>query len=153
MAIQRGRASAVSLDIVPPTPGIIGLKQRPPVPDTFPATSQEAKLWREIVNAEAADWFNVGDLPLLEAYCRAFANYRRVTKEAIGAPFVITGAQGGHIPNPIYRVQDTLAKQMAALASKLRLAQSSRVTGHQAKGAATKNARLAGVTKPWEQSA
>ena len=110
-------------------------------------------MWRSIVSAETADWFHAGDLPLLEAFCRATINYRKVTLQCIDAPFIVSGAQGGPIPNPIYRVQDTLAKQMAQLASKLRLAQSSRVTGHQAASKAKNNNPTESGLKPWQRAA
>lgn len=150
MATQRGRKSAEALLSVVGTT----LKQRPEPPFAFGKRSAEATQWREIVNGEAVEWFNKGDLPLLEAYCSAVVNYRKVSKEAQGAPFVITGAQGGSIPNPVFRVQDMLSKQMATLAVKLRLSQSSRLSGHQAASTAKKSASAAETgLKPWERAA
>lgn len=151
MASQRGRKSVESqvLSVVGTT-----LKQRPEPPVSFLKNSYEAEQWREIIEAESVDWFSSGDLPLLEAYCRAAVNYRKVSKQAEGALFVIAGAHGGSVPNPIYRMQDMLAKQMATLAQKLRLTQSSRVSGHQAGSAAKKNAAIAATgSKPWERAA
>ena len=150
MAEQRGRKSAAgiaSLSVV-----TIGMKERPKVPKAFRADSVEAQIWRLIVEAESADWFHAGDLPLLEAYCAATANYRRISKEADGQPFVLAGVQGGAIANPIFRMQDMLAKQMAALATKLRLAQSTRVSGHEAGSTAKKNVKSASGDKPWQHA-
>lgn len=151
MALQRGRKSAETLSSVANMP--LGFKARPGAPAVFGANSPEAEMWRDIVGGESADWFNEGDLPLLEAYCRAAANYRKVSADADGQPFTLQGAQGGPISNPIYRVQDMLAKQMATLAVKLRLTQSSRVTNHQAASTAKKNAKAGDGRKPWQEAA
>ena len=151
MASQRGRKSVESqlLSVVGTT-----LKQRPEPPVSFLKNSHEAEQWRAIVDAESVDWFLSGDLPLLEAYCRAAVNYRKVSKQAEGALFIIPGSHGGSVANPIYRMQDMLAKQMATLAQKLRLTQSSRISGHQAGSVMKKNTAATSTgTKPWERAA
>ena len=154
MAKQRGRSSFESQTVLGAVP--LGVKQRPGVPAAFKDNSPEADMWRSIVSAETPDWFNAGDLPLLEAFCRATINYRKVTLQCTDAPFVVIGGHNNPIQNPIYRVQDTLSKQMAQLASKLRLAQSSRVTGHQAASKARNNNNnnpTESGLKPWQRAA
>ena len=151
MATQRGRQSLDAQTVLGAVP--LGVKQRPAVPVAFRDNSAEADLWRTIVAAETADWFHAGDLPLLEAFCRATIDYREVTLQCARAEYVVTGAHGGQAINPIYKVQDMLAKQMAALATKLRLAQSTRVTNHQAGSKAKNNNPTESGLKPWQRAA
>lgn len=158
------RKSAAELEMRVAT--VTDIPQRPPIPRAFRRGSAEAAGWTEIVNAQAADWFQSGDLPLLEAYCRAIVQYRRVSADiengngGLGAPFTLEGSHGGMQPNPIYSLQDRLARQMATLAVKLRLSQSTRLT---AQVAGTKGRAQAGRNgaqgpagepeKPWQRSA
>ena len=149
MVTQRGRQSLsaqVLLGVVP-----LGFKERPGIPDAFRSNSPEAALWRTIVAAESADWFHPGDIPLLEAFCRATINYRKVTVKCASAPYTLTNFHGAQSVNPIFRMQDMLAKQMAALATKLRLAQSTRVSAHQAGSTVRKNATTEAGLKPWQR--
>lgn len=148
MATQPGRQSAAAQSVLSAVP--VGLKQRAEVPVAFRDNSPEAEMWRSIVSAEAAEWFHAGDLPLLEAFCKAAVHYRRVTVICETAAYVIESAHGGQTINPIFKLQDLLAKQMAGLAGKLRLAQSTRVSNHQAASTAKKSASGA---KPWERAA
>lgn len=153
MAESRGRKSAAEQQVltIVPTVG----HQRPPVPADFHEASYEAKLWKSIVDENAADWFNDSDLPLLEAYCRISANHRRVSEIAYSEPFTVTGAQGGLIANPIFGVQTKLAQTMGSLTVKLRLAPSTRLTAQVAgtKGRAAASQYKANGTaggRPWD---
>lgn len=139
----RGRQSAAAA-LVESSGKVVTLKRRP---DPWPGlTRREAALWRTIVKAQSVDWFAPGDMPILAAYCRAISLHERVSKEAEEAKFTIMGAQGGEIVNPIFKVQDMAARQLAGLAVKLRLTQSAKWTEQKA---ATKNGD--GKTKkPWE---
>lgn len=58
----------------------------------------------------------------------------------------VFGPQGGEMVNPIFKVQDMAARQIAGLAVKLRLSQSAKWTEQKA---ATKHAD-AQSKKPWE---
>ena len=151
MATQRGRQSIEAQSVLGAVP--LGIRQRPGVPAAFKDNSPEADLWRTIVSAETADWFHAGDLPLLEAFCRVTVDYRDVTRSCLTAEYVVTGAHGGQAINPIYKVQDMLAKQMASLAGKLRLSQNSRVSGHQAGAKARANNPTESGLKPWQRAA
>jgi phage terminase small subunit len=138
---DRGRASGAERSTLP---SVVPLRTRPaPWPGLAP---RESELWVAIVDAQAVDWFSAGDLPVLAAYVRAIALHERASDECAGAQLTVTGAQGGEIVNPLFRVQDMAAKQIASLAVKLRLTQSSRWTEQKA---ATKSATT--PKKLWER--
>lgn len=127
------------------TANVVPLKRRP---DPWPGLSaREADLWRAIVAAQAVDWFSPGDLPILAAYCRAIALHERASAQAEGAALTVFGPQGGEIVNPIFKVQDMAARQIAGLAVKLRLSQSAKWTEQKA---ATKAKHGNEAKKPWE---
>lgn len=151
MATQRGRQSIEAQSVLGAVP--LGVKPRPQVPVAFKDNSAEAELWRTIVAAETADWFHAGDLLLLEAFCRVTIDYRDVTRRCLTAEYVVKGAHGGQTINPIYKMQDMLAKQMASLAGKLRLSQNTRVSGHQAAAKAKNNNPTDSGLKPWQRAA
>jgi phage terminase small subunit len=139
----RGRKSVAALSVAP-AGNVVALKQRP---EPWPGLSdREIELWKYIVAAQSIDWFGPGDLPMLAAYCRAICLHERVSEQAEGAAFTVFGAQGGEIVNPIFKVQDMAARQMAGLAVKLRLSQSAKWTEQKA---ATKSGN-AQTKKPWE---
>jgi phage terminase small subunit len=127
------------------TANVVPLKRRP---DPWPGLSaREVELWKTIVAAQAIDWFSPGDLPILAAYCRAIALHERASAQAEGAALTVFGPQGGEIVNPIFKVQDMAARQIAGLAVKLRLSQSAKWTEQKA---ATKHAHGSETKKPWE---
>jgi phage terminase small subunit len=127
------------------TANVVPLKRRP---DPWPGLSaRETELWKTIVAAQAIDWFSPGDLPILAAYCRAIALHERASTQAEGAALTVFGPQGGEIVNPIFKVQDMAARQIAGLAVKLRLSQSAKWTEQKA---ATKHAHGSEAKKPWE---
>jgi P27 family predicted phage terminase small subunit len=139
----RGRTSAADLSLAS-SQDVVPLKQRP---EPWPGLSKrECELWRSVVDAQAVDWFSPGDLPILQAYCRAIVLHERASREAEGAPMTVLGSKGGEVVNPILKVQDMAAKQIATLAVKLRLSQSAKWTEQKA---ATKHANSA-AKKPWQ---
>lgn len=150
------RKSAAALELA--HSAVTRLPERPKPPAAFRRGSAEWKAWEDIVGSQAADWFTSGDMPLLEAYCRAFVQYRRVSEQietangGLGAEFTVHGAQGGLMPNPVYAVQDRLSRQMATLAVKLRLSQSSRVS-RAAGGKAPAAGAAKEPQKPWQRNA
>lgn len=143
----RGRTSAAALAVVPAADGkgkVVALKKRPaPWPGL---SAREVELWKDIVAAQAADWFAPGDLPILAAYVRAIALHERASAQAEGAAMTVFGPQGGEVVNPIFKVQDMAARQIAGLAVKLRLSQSAKWSEQKA---ATKSQNGASK-KPWE---
>ena len=121
------------------------LPRRPAPPADL--SERETALWKGITASLPADWFAPGDAPMLAAYCRAIVLHERVSEEAEGAALTIRGAKGGEIANPIFRMQDMAARLMASLATKLRLAHSSRWTEQKA---ASKASKTRGARRPWE---
>ena len=159
MPRQSAAALAISLATVAKIP------QRPVVPRAFRRGSAEAASWTEIVNAQPADWFQPGDMPLLEAYCRTIVHHRRLSAEmdqqhdGAGAPFIVMSTHGRPTSNPMYAIQTMLVRQMATLAVKLRLSQSTRVNAHVAGTRGRAQARLVDSQsgygdsdKPWQRS-
>lgn len=124
---------------------ITALYQRASAPEEF--SEREKTLWAGIVDVQPLDWFKAGDLPLLVAYVRAIAQHERVSLKAVDAELIVSGAHGGEQVNPIFRLQDTLARQMATLAGKLRLSQSAKWTEQKA---ATKDGGAGAAKKPWQ---
>lgn len=126
------------------TTRVVPLKHRPP---PWPGLGErESEIWQDIVTSQAVDWFSPGDQPLLAAYCRAIALHERASLQAQDAPLTVVTENGAELVNPIFRVQDMAARQIASLAVKLRLAQSAR---YSEKKAATHHAN-ANPKKPWE---
>jgi phage terminase small subunit len=122
----------------------VPLVRRPsPWPGLAP---REAELWRAIVASLAADWFAPGDLPVLAAYCRAIALHERASERCNVAPLTVFGPQGGETVNPVFKVQDMAARQIATLAVKLRLTQSTRYGAR----AAERKGRATSTKKPWD---
>lgn len=154
---QRGRKSAAKLAVAASNDGqsnvtVLG-STRPPPPDIFKRNSREYVLWNLIVNAQVADYFTTGDLPLLEAYCRIVSRHEQVSDAADAAEYTVTSAQGTEVVNPIFRLQGLLTQQMATLSVKLRLAASTR---YDEKKAATLARRAAegdngAKAKPWQR--
>lgn len=139
----RGKQSASALSVASST--VAPLLRRP---DPWPGLSdRESELWKSITNAQSVDWFSPGDMPILAAYCRSIALHERASLQAVGASLTVFGAAGGEIVNPILKVQDMAARQIAGLAVKLRLSQSAKWTEQKA---ATKNAQGKTANRPWE---
>ena len=139
----RGRDSLASLSVA--AENVSALPKRP---DPWPGLNErEAELWVEIVNAQSIDWFRAGDMPILAAYCRAIALHEQASSEAAGQPLTVLGSSGVPVVNPILKVQDMAAKQIASLAVKLRLSQSAKWTEQKA---ATKHNSVGKPRKPWE---
>lgn len=159
---QPGRTSASATT----TLGVVGrdnvsvlpIRSAPEPPPKL--TKREAEIWREITRSLPSDWFNPPDLPLLFAYVAAVARHETVTERCRTAePIIENPKTGTEVMNPIFRLQDMLARQIASLAVKLRLSQSSRWSES---GAATRVRRGPGANgvaqgdgsngKPWQRS-
>jgi phage terminase small subunit len=141
----RGRTSAAALSLAT-SQNVVSLSRRPDPPKDL--SKREVELWTGIVSAQVHDWFGAGDMPILSAYCRAIALHERASAQAEGAAFTVFSPQGSESVNPIFKVQDMAARQIATLAVKLRLSQSARWTEQKA---ATKHGAGAKISKkPWE---
>lgn len=113
---QKGRKSGAKLSIVPAhNPGA--------TPRPLPARSLDkaaAALWHRVVSAYPGDYFGAGDLPLLREFCH--------TSETL-LPECNSRIEAGAIDAGAIRELSTrtmLVKELATLASKLRLNVSSR---------------------------
>jgi phage terminase small subunit len=114
-APTRGRKSAASLQMA-----ALATIRKPPQP---PAGLSEAaaNLWKGIASSLPADFFQPGDLPLLQAYCTASDR-----KDTIDALILSQGVMFNGEAHPGLRISRDEAGLMASLAVKLRLCQSSR---------------------------
>lgn len=133
------RKSAAALSILP----LPSLVERPSPPDTL--GEREAELWTAIVDSLPADWFAPGDRPVLAAYVTSVALHERVSRECQTAELMVIGSTGQMRPNPLFRMQDRAAAQIASLSVKLRLSQSTRYDPR--KAAAKSNEQ--GAKKLW----
>lgn len=118
---------------------------RPAPPPTLSADEQSH--WHAIVQNLPGDFFRAADFALLGAYCQAIALHDKTCRELQGAALVLTADNGRQYPNPLLKIQNTVALQMCTLAAKLRLSPSSR---YDAKSAHTAVNRVTMGRKPWE---
>jgi phage terminase small subunit len=111
----RGRKSAASMQT-----HALALTRKPPAP---PAGMNQAAadLWNDIALSLPADFFQPGDLPLLQAYCTASDR-----KNQIDAAILKEGIIHDGEAHPGLKISRDEAALMASLAVKLRLCQSSR---------------------------
>jgi hypothetical protein len=99
------------------------------------------KLWQDIVNQMPSDYFIVGNLPLLKAYVRHCANADLLAKQLSR----VDGEQDLDKWDKLARAAYRETGQIGMLATKLRLAQSSRFDK-------SKRTPIAPVgLKPWER--
>lgn len=139
----RGRNSVASLAIASsPTVRI----ERPIAPKVL--TEEQAEIWLTLVNEMPAEWFSAEHAPLLAAYCKAVTRHQVVAAQLdVFDPEWLKDQDGLQRYDRLTRVEDLHVKQIASLATKLRLTQQSRYTP-QAAATATKR----GSSKPWEFS-
>lgn len=127
----RGRPSTDELS----TATVTHLPARPDPPRDL--SGPEAIEWREIVHRLPADWFPRETHGLLAQYCRHVVASRRVAQ-------LVEGAGDDDVPAlaRLLRMQVAQSSAIAALASKMRLAQSATIDRRRVKAA--------GGQKPWE---
>ena len=87
----------------------------------------QKRVFNEIVEAYAGDFFNTGDLPLLLNYVRLKLSTDRLYKEVVKRGEVIYDKNSNLVPSPFFRAYNTGCTTMAALAQKLRIAPSARM--------------------------
>jgi phage terminase small subunit len=122
---QNGRKSATSVgDASHALSVVTSLRTRPEPPSDL--NKREREIWTSVVNPLPVDWFSAPDLPLLYAYVVAVAKHERVTRLTRDAEPTIINPTGAEVANPVFRVQDMLARQIASLAVKMRLSQSAK---------------------------
>lgn len=99
--------------------GVVSIRKRPVAPADI--SQAAADLWNDIALSLPADFFQPGDLPLLQAYCTASDRKNQVDAAILKEGIIHNGAA-----NPGLRISRDEAALMASLAVKLRLCQSSR---------------------------
>lgn len=147
---QRGRPSLSSVAGTGVDPDkVVALRSELPM---WPSLNKvEQRIWTDVVRQMPAGWFSPADAPLLAAYCRAVAQYERVSVLAATAEPTTLNASDAEVVNPIFRVQDLAVNQMAKLAVKLRISQSSRLTAGVAGTKVNDNNRKATGARPWDK--
>lgn len=147
----RGRTSAAELSVI--TGGGVDTIRRPePAPDL---TSDEAEVWRSVVNRLSADWFPAETLPLLAQYARHAVTARRVAAMIASldeecAKAVRDGTPQGEVVlgsaktlDRLLKMQERESRCLSSLATKMRISQQTTYDKSRKKGALTPK-------KPWE---
>lgn len=112
------RKSAASLSVVPVIGTQTALRPRPPA--DLPAAAKG--VWEATTGARLAAYFDAASLPLLEAYCRAVAEHRRLMT-LVERMDPATDA-GDYCK--LARIADAHAARISQLATRMRLSQQSR---------------------------
>jgi hypothetical protein len=121
-------------------------RQVPP-PDDL--SEEAAKVWRDVVATKPVSWWDAGSLPLLAQYCRVTVEARRIDGLLlVEAEFLTTKKADLPAYSRLRRMQGSISRELAALATKMRLAQQSRYQEKSAHTAATKGG--SGRKRPWE---
>lgn len=138
----RGRKSSAELAIIGPR----GVETRRRVEPPADLSTEQAEIWRAIVNAHEAAWFGPGSAPVLAALCRHVVAGRRVA----GWIATLEAAETGLDEERWFKLlarQEAESKVVAALATRLRLTPQSRYTPH---GAAAAGRKAHDGPRPWE---
>lgn len=137
MAQQRGRKSASSLSVVRTIQAIDRVRPPPGLTDA------QCDLWRHIVAALPADWFDASSVPLLAEYVRAVdmcelleGQVQEAVKEGDAEKLQV-----------VLRLRDTESRRVMSLATKMRISQQST---YNAKNGATGKNNGGPSRKPWE---
>ena len=107
---------------------------------------EETEVWRQVVEALPADWFNGSNMALLAQYCRHVVSARRVAQMLATME---TGPDSLDLKEwrDLMRSQALETERLASLATKMRLSQQA-VYGARAAGTAQRNASTG--PRPWE---
>lgn len=132
------RKSVQALSVAPVV-SVEGRRVKPP--DDLPAPV--AALWRQLVESLPPSRFHASDRPLLALYCRALHQsnlaYEKLERY---------GAAADDAVSPWQRVADSAVKQVAVLATRLRLCPQSRMDRKVAGPMARDDA---GAERPWQR--
>ena len=105
--------------------------------------AEQTQIWRDVTATRPPEWFDAGNAPLLEAYCVAVHELRRLSA-ALAEQLPGTETYAG-----LVRLKTALMQQTKSLATAMRLTQQStrdaQTAFRQAAKAAQEPAR-----KPWE---
>ena len=84
------------------------------------------KMWNTVIDDHPTGWFKVSDLPLLEAYCEAYATTLEANKNIEIEGAVLTNHLDNRVSNPWVDIRRKEVATMSTLATKLRLAPNAR---------------------------
>lgn len=137
--IKPGRMSVASIATVTPMP----VRTLQPPPDLG---VDEAEVWERVVATRSVDWWDAGNIPLLEQYCRAVVQSRMLAGQvaAVGVKL----AEGRDVIKTykeLRKMQSAISHEITTLARSMRLTQQAQYTKDKA-GIAS---RGAGMRKPW----
>ena len=126
---KRGpKPKPTALRVLEGNPGRLPIQPDEPKPSggiSMPEHLQEAskKVWNQIIESMPPSFFSVADMPLLAAFCEAWADHSRATEAlAHGADM----ANGGRV-SPLITIRNQAARTMATLGSRLGLSPADRV--------------------------
>lgn len=134
------KKSAASLSVVPPR---IATVLAPPKT----LTARQTTLWKEIVLARPASWFDPSNAPLLVGYVNAIASLEILAQRSDAIEATLDDADL-KLLNKVHAMIERQARLIQTFATKLRLTQQSRYTAATA-------AVVAGKTsgnRPWDES-
>ena len=103
---------------------------------------EEAEVWKSVVEAHPADWFNPGSAHLLAGFCRAVVSARRIGMLIVQAEEDDAFNVTHHLA--LIRAHSEVQRTLKALATSLRLTPQSRYTP----ASAARQGRAEGP-KPW----
>ena len=142
---KRGRKSAAELSVVR-----VSLEgYRPPAPDDL--TSQQAQVWREIVESVPGGWISPAQEPLLAAYCRHVSGADRLS--AMIEKCDPEGAGELERFGKLLTMRERETKALSSLATRMRLTQQSQMhsrTAARAMSNAHVGPKLWDRRPPWE---
>lgn len=137
------KKSAASLSVVAP----VNIGARLLAPKFLAARQKE--IWKDIVTAKPAGWFDCCNAPLLSGYVSAIASHEILALRAQGIEATLLHGEGDlKTLNKIHGMIERQARLMQTLATKLRLTQQSRYTPATAAVAAGK----AAGRRPWDEN-
>lgn len=134
---QRGRKSADALSVAT----ISDLSAVPRVKLPAHLAAAQAEVWQRVVDAMPADWFGKANVDVLNVYCQAVVDERRLSQliESVAADEEMDMAQY----LDLVKRHGEQGSRVTALATKLRLTPQS-LTNHRG------NVQKKAVRKPWE---
>ena len=138
----RGRKSVADLAVVPVAPRL----RRPPPPDGL--TDEQAKLWRDVVDAMPAGWFGRETHEVLVNYCRHTVRHRFLSRQLDACPNdALASGDGLEHWNRLAAAAERESRAALACARSLRLTQQSQM---RPETAGRLRERVPTTRPPWE---
>lgn len=96
-----------------------------PYPDSLDPDFRE--IWVRTVNTKTADYWSLGDIPILEMYCRCAHDVARLSEEIKNEGETILNARENVVVNPKIMIRGFAEGRLLSLCTKLRLQPASRM--------------------------